>query len=115
MASEKLAAIKARVAAATPAPWGIYHSLNGWHYTKPGPEPVLTSYDQTKADVEFIAAAREDVPMLVAEVERLTAGIQKAIAACETCGGQGIVTLDYGGEPDEDNCPDCAPLRRLVH
>lgn len=59
-------------------------------------------------------ASLGDVPTLAVEVERLAAGIQKAIAACETCAGQGVITLDYDGEPDEGNCPDCAPLRRLL-
>jgi hypothetical protein len=75
MTPEELEAIKVRCAQATPGPWGTYHSLNGWHYTKPGSGPVRTTYEQARADVEFIAAARTDVPALVAEVERLRAAL----------------------------------------
>jgi hypothetical protein len=128
MRPDELASIKARAEAAWPGPWTWQHT-GSRHWLARGDvlDPELCVLDDGSAGGEyaawigpwhpngvFVAAARDDVPALVAEVERLTADIQKAIAACETCGGQGIITLDYDGEPDEDNCPDCAPLRRLM-
>lgn len=71
--------IKARAEAATPGPWRAddstvrtpdhralaYEVLLGNGDTRDG-------YPQCLADVAFVAAARSDVPTLVAEVERLT-------------------------------------------
>lgn len=56
--------IKALEAAATPAPWR-YDGGQGFDR----PEPMASH--RNKADAEFIAAARTDIPALVAEVERL--------------------------------------------
>lgn len=55
MTPERLAEIKARAEAATSGPWddGCSHAVNG----------------------EFIAHARQDIPDLVAEVERLRAAL----------------------------------------
>ncbi len=76
-------AIKDRLAAATPGPWGVYNLSNGlWIRntdTKqtvcyPGPDACLLP----RTDVEFIAHAREDVAMLVDEVERLQAIVDRS-------------------------------------
>ena len=73
-----LDAIKARAEAATAGPWEADDSdadgVNvGWY--------VWSDFDETTVaphldhdDAEFIAHAREDVPALIAEVERLRAG-----------------------------------------
>ena len=74
-----LAAIKARLAAATPGPWSAYSAMccpdmGGVQ----GPKgSVCTAqvgrygHPMTLEDAEFIAAARTDIEALVAEVERL--------------------------------------------
>jgi hypothetical protein len=120
MGPEELETIKALAKAATPGPWhaSIDEPPAGGHYpvTAENGDDIadfLTNNPLARQNAAFVAHAREKVPAMVAEVERLRAGIEKAIAACETCGSQGI-TLDYDGEPNEDNCPDCAPLRRLM-
>jgi hypothetical protein len=83
MTPTELAEIKARAEAATPGPWRAERSLcnpgirdaagterEGWDFQGPlslgdGECPYYTQEDAT-----FIAAARADVPALVAEVER---------------------------------------------
>ena len=79
----ELAAIRARVDAASPAPWESFiegrdhlagddfiriggldlawHDMNVLHDTHPAPPH----------DLDFIAHARQDIPRLLAEVERL--------------------------------------------
>lgn len=75
-----LAAIRARADAATPGDW---EATNNHRIL--GPPPALPSHSLPRdlnpvaeagnyADALFIAAARTDVPALLAEVERLTAG-----------------------------------------
>ncbi len=75
----RLDEIKARCDAATEGPWSAKGGFTS--------DPMIEVYGQTVfinpdldgdpiqpevwADVEFIAAAREDVPWLVSEVERL--------------------------------------------
>jgi len=75
MNAEQLNAIKERAAKATPGPWrsaGLYG--------------VRTQNDEALSiplrpeDATFIAYAREDVPALVAEVERLRAELEDIIA-----------------------------------
>jgi hypothetical protein len=52
MDDKQLTEIEARVSAATPGPWTTYD-------------------DDSEADAEFIAHAREDIPALLAEVKQL--------------------------------------------
>ena len=85
-ASLDLEAIKARAAAATEGPWEWDDPTIGQHWSSP--EPWATVVDdevncggycyggssspiKSDADGQFIAHAREDIPALVAEVERL--------------------------------------------
>jgi hypothetical protein len=75
----ELDAIEARSNAATPGPWKSY--LEGRDH-KSGSDFIMTGEDANRgedieltgvshADQDFIAAARQDVPRLVAEVRRL--------------------------------------------
>lgn len=78
LSDEDLAAMKARAAAATPGPWVysggspedptvgyvVHHRTLRWEEFGQG-----DAY--TMQDAAFLAAAREDVPRLVGEVERL--------------------------------------------
>ena len=85
-ASLDLEAIKARAAAATEGPWEWDDPTIGQHWSRP--EPWATVVDdevncggycyggssspiKSDADGQFIAHAREDIPALVAEIERL--------------------------------------------
>ena len=76
MSDERLEQIKARVAAATPGPWDCYG--DGAHEVYDAGEysdgdcgevvaPVVTKLN----DAEFIAFAREDIPALLNEIDRL--------------------------------------------
>lgn len=74
-----LDAIEARANAATPGPWEPYFTVHGHpHVVRAGQSiwGVIVSIspdDYGRADCEFLAAARSDVPALVAEVRRLRA------------------------------------------
>ena len=95
MTPQRLAEIRARLAAATPGPWFTVdlpwrpRGCGSWIVAgNPDPHvgtPVLDSidieewladedgpdYTQSDADLEFAAAARSDIPALLAEVDRL--------------------------------------------
>jgi hypothetical protein len=79
MTDEELAAIRARCEAATPAPWRSY--FEGRDHTS-GSDFIMTGEDArrgndlelagaTRADQDFIAHARQDVPRLLDEIARL--------------------------------------------
>ena len=87
MNEQRLQEIKQRAEKATPGPWKVYQDAIstriGTEFMHPqlnGPVPVITdayhvggaiSIYIDAADAEFIAHAREDVPALVVEIERL--------------------------------------------
>jgi hypothetical protein len=75
----ELDAILARANAASPAPWHVGHYRGvGEDYDLAGPvEPVMRGMVGSRADAEFIAAARTDIPRLVAEVQRLRQRVQE--------------------------------------
>lgn len=77
--SEELAAIEARCNAATPGPWKSYIEGRD-HYA--GSDFIMTGEGDTRgediemtgatqADQDFIASARQDVPRLLSEIQRL--------------------------------------------
>jgi len=75
MKPEELQAIKARAEKATPGPW---EQLSGEWYGEPRnlvqcDECTITEHVYKKSDADFIAHSREDIPALIAEVERLQA------------------------------------------
>lgn len=80
----ELEAIKERVEAATEGPWealkacfgSVGHEVHGDEYVIAG-----TFYEQ---NAEFIAAARQDVPKLLADIERLQENL-RSVAALSTC------------------------------
>ena len=83
MSDLDLDAIRARADAATPGPWGfcIPHNRD-W----PNPDPIFgatpgdeVAWTRRNADWNFIAHAREDIPALLDEVDRLR-------RACRTIG-----------------------------
>lgn len=86
----RLEEIKARVERATPGPWELSYSIildkededtADRIYSHVGP---VHSCDEcpiaSKADGKFIAAAREDIPYLIAEVERLRSSASGILA-----------------------------------
>ena len=85
MTEQDLAAIEARANAATPGPW-VYDGGGGRHKQRVlatrAPDGVVMDnepyYPQmvAPADQEFCAAARTDVPAMVAEVRRLRGALQ---------------------------------------
>lgn len=84
LSPERLAGIRARVEAASPGPWCTDESeiYQGTEYIA-GAEWIgdtcRTYGDGGRADAQFIAAARTDVPDLLAEVARL----QRRVAELE--------------------------------
>ena len=99
MADIDLDAIKARAEAATPGPWNadvaqrgdcVVWGPNGrfvlnaqaephWvEFPEGWPTKRSVAFDADRRDVEFIAHAREDVPALVAEVERLRGDVAES-------------------------------------
>lgn len=78
-----LDAIEAVANAATPAPWEAYYTVHGDPYVAQQGRPkfgVVVSTapdDYGRADAEFIAASREAVPALIAEVRRLRADLRR--------------------------------------
>ena len=85
MTPERLAEIEARANAATQGPWE-WHPYMGSGATLAKPNHpfhelnILKTTDDwppVAADAEFIAAARTDVPALLAEVRRLQAAVER--------------------------------------
>jgi len=125
---ERIAQIKARERAATPGPWGYEKSEGDCGLTGKCPRDLIfcdekcpgcehweiykgawpTGIDTvesgentffTDSDASFIAHAREDIPWLLAEVERLTAALEAAERRAEAA----INTIfQYSG------CCECA-------
>ena len=75
MNDEQLSELEALANAATPGPWGEVAESGEWWLSGPDiyDDAVMSTNDTeiSQADVDFIAAARTDVPALVAEVRRL--------------------------------------------
>ena len=138
-----LDAIEARANAASAGPWVLRlgpHAIPEVHGPKYG--VAFTFYgegegenDHADADAAFIAAARTDVPALLARVRELEAQLaaaQPAVAldalrngrftahccACSAewplgvrdCPGCGHPDRDAGAVPDRDLCPHCGAL-----
>ena len=85
LTEEEFQAIESRCAAATKAPWESYvegrdHS-GGSDFIRTGglddDSPDIELLGATKEDQDFIAAARQDIPLLIAEIKRLKSIIQK--------------------------------------
>ncbi|MFJ9459737.1 hypothetical protein ACIRST_32265 [Kitasatospora sp. NPDC101447] len=97
LSDDELALIERRAAAATPGPWVAWtesrHGIGGESFIqiRPGAEgddelyvrrftagqEVKSPNPELDADFDFIAAARQDVPRLIAEVKRLRAALDR--------------------------------------
>ncbi len=84
MTNKELDAISERAEKATPGPWGEVAESGEWWLSGPDiyDDAVMSTNDTeiSQADVDFIAAARTDVPALVAEVRRLSGQLEAATA-----------------------------------
>lgn len=96
---ERLAEIEARASEATVGPWcaDAWEIYQGAEY-EPGISPWIgetcrgtSSPEQDRADAVFVAAARSDVPALVAEVRRLRGALSEA------CGQVAGLESELGG------------------
>jgi len=71
---EELQAIKTRCDAATPGPWISFvesrQKFSGSDFIRTGDEDIYLT-GATVEDQDFIAHARQDIPRLIAEIERL--------------------------------------------
>jgi len=83
MDAEELQAIRERAEKATPGPWHFdADDMDIWCRNDGGSFPLTTTIakaledEDRYFDFEFIAAAREDIPALVAEVERLREALE---------------------------------------
>ncbi len=85
---DELAAMKARIAVATPGPWVSYFEgrdhTSGDSFIQTATQDIYISAEDYagggghfSADQDFIAHARQDMPRLIAEVERLRAFLQR--------------------------------------
>lgn len=72
-----LAAIEARVQAATPGPW----HQDGYYLCGPGEDSKLAELfledEQCDANMSFIAHAITDIPLLIAHVKELEAALEE--------------------------------------
>jgi hypothetical protein len=79
LTSDEIEAIERRCHAASPGPWVSYvegrDHTSGSSFIRTGADDARTEdielYGATVADQDFIAAARQDVPRLIAEIRRL--------------------------------------------
>lgn len=82
MTPEELEAIRERAEKATPGPWEakmVHPFMDGRGQYRVGPSmPGGFQGTVFPGDAEFIAHAREDVPKLLAEVQRLHANLEQA-------------------------------------
>lgn len=83
LSEEKIEEIRKRSQASRPGPWksnieGRDHYSGSNFIMVPGDSSEMTTLEfsgkVTEADQDFIAHAREDIPALIAEIERLRSG-----------------------------------------
>jgi hypothetical protein len=80
LAKDEIEEIRARCSATTPGPWQSY--VEGRDHDS-GSNFIMTQGDDlyliggSVADQEFVAHAKQDIPRLLMEVERLTELVQK--------------------------------------
>ena len=93
MKPEQIEAIKRRAEKATPGKWTVHPIHKADSFKIATDETEINGGDiWTKEDAEFIAASREDVPELVAEVEKLRGLLSSAAERLDSfwdCGPPG--------------------------
>lgn len=105
--TEELEQMKERAEKATAGPW--YYEIDGdlWADGQVVLSPLLTEHGVNvlnirKTDAQFIAHAREDVPRLVAEVERLQSDNEQYYAKIKRLKSSLISAMSL-----VDECPEC--------
>ena len=83
--------IKERAEKATSGPWQVASTTDG-EYILDCDEWVVAATFERREDAYFVAHAREDIPRLVAEIERLQAALEELAEFY----GWG----EYGGQDD---------------
>lgn len=75
LSDEELSEIKARYDQATPEPWKAFievrDGFSGSDFIQTGGEDIYLNVGTSVSDYEFIAHAHQDIPQLIAEIERL--------------------------------------------
>ena len=74
MTKKEIEEIKSRLEKASPGPWRVASTTDG-EYILDCDDWVVAAIFERKEDTYFVAHAREDIPQLVAEVERLREGL----------------------------------------
>lgn len=78
LTSEELQAIRVRAEKASEGPWRlVYTADRAWLLD--GANMIIAGTFERLEDAIFSAHAREDIPKLLAEIERLRTGIERAI------------------------------------
>lgn len=90
MTDEELAQIKERAEKATEGPWKCADTTDGAWLLDDADLIVAGTFGREE-DASFTAHAREDIPKLIAEVERLRERLEYA---------QAVVDLLYGGDSE---------------
>ena len=79
LSQDQFEEIKLRCGRTTPGPWKSYvegrDMTSGSSFIMTGGEDIYLT-GATTADQDFIACARQDIPKLIAEIERLQAKIK---------------------------------------
>jgi len=74
LGEQEIADIRLHSAQATPGPWKSHvegrDHMSGSDFIRTGGEDIYLT-GATKADHDFIACARQDIPRLISEIERL--------------------------------------------
>lgn len=97
MTLAELAAIETRAVAATPGPWAVdcwrddEGFREGWEID--GPAGFDRPQFEHEGDARFLAAARDDIPRMAAEIHRLWDMVDRMV---------GVVRDDDWTEPDDD-------------
>ncbi len=71
LTNTEIEAIRKRAEEATEGPWIIEESRYGGYYNAGNPKYDYSACISPENDIEFIANAREDIPKLLSEIERL--------------------------------------------
>ena len=97
MDSKYFEEIKAREQAATPRPWKMENNPKGSGFFGTIHGEAGVSFSGNRADNEFIAHARTDIPALIAEVERLQNVVKIQKTSCNL-----VKTVEAGRTTDEN-------------
>lgn len=116
LTDEELAEIRERAEKATAGKWRVDYGVTAYDRTVTTESFEILCENVSPKDAEFIAHAREDIPKLLAEIERLKSEydhlkihIENSEATCEICGDYFMPNVDseetlyYCGNCREEN------------